>query len=218
MNHSELLEEMAQAVIDGDAEQAVALAEQALREGLPPLRAINEGFVKGIREVGDCFGRGEFFLPELVMGAEAMKAALEILEPELARRQEARQRLGLAVSGTVQGDIHDIGKTLVGVMLSANGFEVIDLGVNVPAATFVEQVRQRRPDLLLLSALITTTMLRQGEVIRALREAGLRDQVKVMVGGAPTTPAWARDIGADGYAENAGEAVVVARQLLGIIE
>ncbi|MFQ6001482.1 MAG: corrinoid protein, partial [Anaerolineae bacterium] len=201
-------------VIEGEKERAIALSEEALSQGIPPLEAINKGYIVGIQKVGELFEKGDFFLPELVMGAEAMQAALAVLEPELKKRQEVRESMGTAVAGTVEGDIHEIGKRLVGTMLVANGFDVLDLGPDVAAETFVEKVRELKPDLLLLSALMTTTMPEQRSVIEALKEAGLRDRVKVMVGGAAVTPSWAQEIGADGYAENAIEAVEVAKGLV----
>ncbi len=214
MVHDELFTRMTKAVIDGEKEVAVALAEEALQEGVPPLEAIDKGYIPGIQRVGKLFEEGEYFLPELVMGAEAMQAALAVLEPELTKRQEERKKAGRAVAGTVAGDIHEIGKRLVCTMLVAHGFDVLDLGPDVEAETFVEKVREMEPDLLLLSALMTTTMPGQREVIEALKEASLRRKVKVMVGGAAVTPSWAQEIGADGYAENALEAVEVAKGLV----
>jgi trimethylamine corrinoid protein len=213
----ELFAKMAQAIIDGEAEEAAALAQQGLDAGIAPGEILDKGFVKGIEEVGDLFGRGEFFLPELVQGAEAMKAAVAVLEPALqAAGGAGRRSLGSAVAGTVAGDIHEIGKTIVCSMMSAAGFTVTDVGCDVPVETFVSKVRELKPDLLLLSALLTTTMPNQQKTIEALKEAGLREGVKVMVGGAPTTRAWADEIGADGYAEDAIEAVATAKSLLGV--
>ncbi|HOU27974.1 MAG TPA: cobalamin-dependent protein, partial [Thermoleophilia bacterium] len=160
--------------------------------------------------------RGEFFLPELVQGAEAMKAAVAVLQPALDASGAERKALGTAVAGTVAGDIHEIGKTIVCSMLSAAGFTVTDVGCDVPVEAFVEKVREMQPDLLLLSALLTTTMPNQQKTIAALKDAGLRDAVKVMIGGAPTTRAWADEIGADGYAEDAIEAVETAKSILGV--
>lgn len=215
MAHDELFIRMAQAVIDGEKERAVKLAQEALHLEIPPLEAINKGYVAGIQKVGELFEKGDFFLPELVMGAEAMQAALAVLEPELKRRHQERERLGSAIAGTVEGDIHEIGKRLVCTMLVANGFDVLDLGPDVAAKTFIEKVRELKPDLLLLSALMTTTMPEQKSVIEALNGTGLRDRVKVMVGGAAVSPSWAEEIDADGYAENAIEAVEVAKGLVG---
>jgi corrinoid protein of di/trimethylamine methyltransferase len=165
--------------------------------------------------LGDLFARGEVFLPHLVMGGDAMKAAIAVLEPELAKRQQQRRVLGKVVIGTVAGDIHEIGKSLVATMLSANGFQVFDLGVDVPVSTFVEKAREVEADIVGLSALLTTTMLNQGRVIESLQEAGLREKVKVMVGGAPVSQSWAEQIDADGYSENAIGAVALAKELMG---
>jgi len=214
MVHDELFIRIVQAVIDGEKERAVELAQEALHLEVPPLEAIDKGYIVGIQKVGELFEKGDFFLPELVMGAEAMQAGLAVLEPELKRRQEERERLGTAVAGTVANDIHEIGKLLVCTMLVANGFDLLDLGADVATETFIEKVRELKPDLLLLSALMTTTMPEQRSVIEALKGAGLREGVKVMVGGAAVTPAWANEIGADGYAENAIEAVEVVKGLV----
>lgn len=212
----ELLTAMAASVIEGEVERGVELAQQALAQGLDPVTVIEEGYALGIREVGEGFARGDYFLPHLAIGAEVMKQAMVVLEPELVRRQQERKTLGRVVIGTVAGDIHEIGKTLVGTMLAANGFAVTDLGVNVSPEQFVETVRKDNAQIVGLSALLTTTMLAQRDVIVALEQAGLRDQVKVLVGGAPVTASWAQEIGADGYAEDAVGAVRKARELLGI--
>jgi corrinoid protein of di/trimethylamine methyltransferase len=213
---ADLYEQMKQTIIDGEPEEAAALAEQGLAAGLAPADILDNGFVKGIEEVGDLFGRGEFFLPELVQGAEAMKAAVAVLQPAIDAAGGASRSLGVAVAGTVAGDIHEIGKTIVCSMLSAAGFTVTDVGCDVPVETFVATVRDTKADLLLLSALLTTTMPNQAKTIEALKAAGLRGDVKVMIGGAPTTRAWAEEIGADGYAEDAIEAVATAKTILGV--
>jgi 5-methyltetrahydrofolate--homocysteine methyltransferase len=210
----EIYAKLAQAVADGEPEDAEELARQALDLGLDPLECINQGLTPGIDRVGELFATGEYFLPDLIIGGDAMKAALEILEPAMAGSQE-REVLAQVVLGTVEGDLHEIGKTLVGTMLTANGFRVTDIGVDKPAADFVAAVKGYRATLVGASALLTTTMLRQQELIEALQEAGLRDQVKVMVGGAPVTENWAEKIGADGYAEDAIGAVAVAKKLVG---
>jgi corrinoid protein of di/trimethylamine methyltransferase len=212
----DLYAQMKQAIIDGEVEGAEELAKKGLEVALSPADILDKGFVKGIEEVGDLFGKGEFFLPELVQGAEAMKAAVAILQPELDKMKEGRKTMGVAVAGTVAGDIHEIGKTIVCSMLSAAGFTVTDVGCDVPVETFVAKVNELKPDLLLLSALLTTTMPNQQKTIEALKAAGLRDSLKVMIGGAPTTRAWADEIGADGYAEDAIEAVARAKQVLGV--
>jgi corrinoid protein of di/trimethylamine methyltransferase len=212
----ELFKKMAQAVIDGEEEDAETLAQQVLDEGVDPLEAINKGFTVGMDVVGELYSTGEYFLPDLIMGGEAMKAALAILEPVLKAAGQAREVLGKVVLGTVKGDIHEIGKSLVGSMLSANGFEVYDLGIDVASEAFVAKAREYDADIVALSALLTTTMLHQRDVIEHLSEAGLRERVKVMVGGSPVTPDWADRIGADGFAEDAASAVVVAKRLMGV--
>jgi corrinoid protein of di/trimethylamine methyltransferase len=212
----EVFKDMAQSVIDGEVEDAERLARQAIEQGVDPLDAINQGFVVGVNHVGEGYAAGEMFLPDLVLAGEAMKAAVAVLEPEMKRRGTKRQMLGTVVMGTVEGDIHDIGKTLVATMLSATGFQVYDLGVDVPVETFLERARKVNADVVGLSALLTTTMVKQKTVIEALEEAGLRPQVKVMVGGAPVTRSWAEEIGADGYSEDAIGAVAVAKELVGV--
>jgi corrinoid protein of di/trimethylamine methyltransferase len=210
----ELFKQMAQAVIDGDDEEAAALAQKALDEGIDPLEAINKGFTAGMDVVGELYATGEYFLPDLILGGEAMKAALAVLEPVLQAAGQHREVLGKVVLGTVKGDIHEIGKSLVGSMLAANGFEVYDLGIDIEAEEFVARAREFDADIVALSALLTTTMLHQRDVIEHLSEAGMREKVKVMVGGSPVTQAWADQIGADGFAEDAANAVVVAKRLM----
>lgn len=206
---------MVESIIDGEDDAAVELAKQAIAEGINPLDAINKGFIVGVNQVGEAFSCGDAFLPELVMAGEAMKAAVSILEPELARLGTKREMLGKVVIGTVEGDIHDIGKTLVGTMMAASGFEVYDLGVDVPISTMVSKAREVGADIVAVSALLTTTMVKQRDVIEALEDIGL-DHVKVMVGGAPVTRSWMEEIGADGYSEDAIGAVAVAKELLGV--
>jgi corrinoid protein of di/trimethylamine methyltransferase len=211
----ELFQKMSQSILDGDSDAAVALAKQAIEAGIDPLEAISKGFVVGVNQVGESFACGQAFLPELVMAGEAMKAAVATLEPEMQKRGTARQVYGKVVLATVEGDIHEIGKTLVGTMLSASGFQVYDLGVDVPSATIIEKVKEVGADLVGLSALLTTTMVKQKEVIDELDKQGLRKKVKVMVGGAPVTREWVHKIEADGYSEDAIGAVGVAKQLVG---
>ena len=206
---------MRQSIIDGEPEVVERLAKEALSLGIDPLDAINKGFVEGINFVGEQFGAGEMFLPDLVMAGEAMKTAVLVLEPEMKRRGSQRANLGTVVLGTVKGDIHEIGKTLVMTMLSASGFQVHDLGVDVPAEKFIAKVREVNADLIGLSALLPTTMPGQRVVIDALTKEGLRAKVKVMVGGAPVSHAWAKEIGADGYGEDAMAAVALAKKLVG---
>ena len=210
----ELFKRMAQSVIDGDVEAAREAAQHALVLGVDPLAAINKGFSAGMDVVGELYASGEYFLPDLILGGEAMKAALAVLEPALLATGRERKVEGVVVLGSVKGDIHEIGKALVGSMLSANGFRVFDLGIDIEAQQFVAKAREVNADIVALSALLTTTMLRQREVIEHLAEAGLRGRVKVMVGGCPVTQAWADTIGAEGYAEDAAGAVVVAKRLV----
>ena len=210
----ELFEAMRKAVVDGDPDEAAALAERALAEGVDPLLAIDEGYVPGLRRVGEQFSCGEMYLPEMMLAARAMQRAVAVLEPELERRSAQRQVAGRVVIGTVKGDIHEIGKNLVAMMLSADGFEVHDLGVDVAPEAFVTKAREVHADIVALSALLTTTMTGQRTVVDALADAGLRPRVKVLVGGAPVTRAWADQIGADGFGEDAVGAVQVARSLV----
>ncbi|OGO14668.1 MAG: methyltransferase, partial [Chloroflexi bacterium RBG_13_68_17] len=197
------------------AEQAEALAHQALQSGIEPLAAINQGFVPGMTTVGEQFGCGQAFVPDLMMAAEAMKKGMAVLEPALRASGVERQVLGRVVLGTVKGDIHEIGKSLVALMLSTGGFEVHDLGVDVPFEKFAAKAREVNADLVGVSALLTTTMPGQAKVIQALEAAGLRPKVKVMVGGAPVSRGWAEQIGADGYSEDALGALAVAKSLMG---
>lgn len=213
----ELFQKMSQSILDGDSDAATALAKQAIESGIDPLEAISKGFVVGVNQVGESFACGQAFLPELVMAGEAMKAAVATLEPEMQKRGTSRQVYGKVVLATVEGDIHEIGKTLVGTMLSASGFQVYDLGVDVPSAKIIEKVKEVDADLVGLSALLTTTMVKQKEVIEKLDKLGLRKKVKVMVGGAPVTKDWVQKIEADGYSEDAIGAVGLAKRLVGVV-
>jgi len=213
---SEILKQLQEVVIVGEADQAQELAAQALEADIAPLTVIEDALNPGMEIVGDRYECGDYFIPDLVMAAEAMKAAMRVLDPALTARQEQRHVLGTVVIGTIEGDIHEIGKSLVGTMLSAAGFQVHDLGVDVPPVEFVKQVQETEANVVGISALLTTTMLNQEAVIEALEEAGLREQVKVIIGGAPTGPEWAQTIGADAYAENANEAVERVKELLGV--
>ena len=214
MANERLFEEMTEAVIAGFPDKARELANEVLRAGIDPLAAIEQGLKPGMDVVGEGFAKGELFIPDLMMSSKAMQESIAILEPELLKRKQKLQTLGKVVIGTVQGDIHEIGKTLVATMLSANGFQVHDLGVDVSPQRFVDAVREVNADVVGLSALLTTTMLNQEAVILTLKEAGLRDQVKVIIGGVPASPEWAEEIGADAYAENATEAVEVVKALV----
>ncbi|RCK76078.1 MAG: 5-methyltetrahydrofolate--homocysteine methyltransferase [Anaerolineae bacterium] len=210
----EIFSKLTNSLVDGDPDATFEATKEALAAGIEPMAIIKEGLIPGMNIVGEKFSSGEYFLPDLIIAADGMQKAMTLLEPELLKRQQAIESAGTVLLGTVKGDIHEIGKSLVGTMLTANGFKVHDLGVDVPTETFVAKVQEMKPDILGLSALLTTTMVMQREVIKALAEAGIRDKVKVMVGGAPVTRNWAEEIGADGYAEDAMGAVQIARQLV----
>jgi corrinoid protein of di/trimethylamine methyltransferase len=211
----EFLAECKDAVLTGEKEQAVALAARALADGIDVVAVIEKGFSIGIREAGQLWEQGDYFLPELAFSAESMKAAMETLRPALLADSGAGGgSKGTVIIGTVQGDIHDIGKTLVATMLAANGYNIVDLGADVAYERFVSEVEDHNPDMICMSALLTTTMAGQKTIIDMLAKAGLRDRVKVLIGGAPATNTWASDIGADGYADNAVAAVHKADELL----
>jgi corrinoid protein of di/trimethylamine methyltransferase len=210
----DILIQLTTAIVEGEPEQALDLAQKALAAGLEPMAIIDGALVPGMQIVGEKFECGDYFLPNLIFSANSMQEAMKVLEPELRIRQQEVRTAGKVVICTVHGDIHEIGKSLVATMLSANGFQVFDLGVDVPTETLVAKVKETGANLVGLSSLLTTTMSVQAEVIEALKQAGLRDQVKVMVGGAPVTRSWAEEIGADGYAEDAIGAVEVARGLM----
>jgi trimethylamine corrinoid protein len=210
----ELFQLMKQSIIDGDPDAARELSIRVLREGISPLAAINDGFVVGLNAVGEQFDQGEMFLPDLVLAGEAMKAAAAVLEPEIQKTGTARETLGTVVLGTVKGDIHEIGKTLVGTMLAASGFQVFDLGVDVPFDTFALKAKELNAHIVGVSALLTTTMTGQRNVVEALDRHGLRSRVKIIIGGAPVTQSWANEIGADGYGKDALAAVALAKRLM----
>jgi corrinoid protein of di/trimethylamine methyltransferase len=205
---------ISESIVEGDPEKTVLLTQQALDSDIEPLVIIEKALVPGMQIVGDKFSCGEYFLPNLIISASGMQQAMQLLEPALKARQETIKVAGTVVIGTVHGDIHEIGKSLVATMLAVNGFQVFDLGVDVPVDTFIHKVKEANANILCLSALLTTTMTVQRDVITALDKSGLRQKVKVMVGGAPVTAGWAEEIGADGYAEDAIQAVDVARKLV----
>lgn len=207
-------EAMVKAVVEGDIAGAGDLARRVLEQGLDPHEAIEQGFAAGINEVGRLWEEGEYFLPELMAGAEAMKAAMAVLTPALQESGAQVSSRGRVTIGTVEGDLHDIGKTLVATMLSASGFEVTDLGADVALDSFVTPVDSGETDMICMSALLTTTMVAQRKVIEELERRDLRKKVKVMVGGAPVTQGWADEIGADGYGPDAVSAVARAREIL----
>jgi 5-methyltetrahydrofolate--homocysteine methyltransferase len=206
-----LVEEMRQSVIDGDMNSTQELVKKALEEKIAPELILKAGLISAMEEVGRRFECNEFYVPEMLVSARAMKSGLALLRPYLAAANV--KAVGKVVIGTVQGDLHDIGKNLVSMMLEGAGFEIIDLGTDVTPAAFVAAVKEHQPDLVACSALITTTMPRMETVISALREAGLRQQIKVMVGGAPVNEAYASKIGADGYAPDAAAAATLAKEL-----
>ena len=213
MNKDQLFLEMKKAIVEGDGAGAGRLAGEAVRAGLDLLEVIDKGYVPGINDVGELWEKGDYFLPELISSAEAMKSAMAVIEPELERSRLHARTGGKVVIGTVEGDIHDIGKNLVAAMLQAGGFEVFDLGADVKLERFVEKAESVGADFICLSALLTTTMINQKRLIALLKERNLRDRFKVLVGGAPASHRWAEEVGADGYAENAVAAVKLAKSL-----
>lgn len=215
MDKEELLQKMEKAIVEGDKEASVALAREAVEKKTDLMEVIEKGYVPGIQAVGDLWERGEYFLPELITSAECMKAAMAVLQPELKKQHIKAIAKGRVVIGTVEGDIHDIGKNLVASMLQANGFEVIDLGADVKLERFIAAAEETDADFICLSALLTTTMLGQRRLVEILKEKNLLAKFKVLVGGAPVTRKWAEDIGAAGYAGNAVEAVRLALRLKG---
>jgi methanogenic corrinoid protein MtbC1 len=212
---TEILANLGKAVKEYDPVGAASLAAQAMEIGIEPSRAL-EALTEAIREVGDAFGAGELFLPELVGAAEAMEAAMPLVEKVIKERGESRASAGKVVAGTVFGDIHNIGKTIFSTLLTADGFEVIDLGINVPTEKFVQVVKEEKADVIAMSALLTITAQEQKNVIEALTAAGLRDGLKVIVGGGAISQRFAESIGADGYSPTAPGGVSLTRELLQI--
>lgn len=208
------LKEIREAIITGRPDDAKDLAQKALQGGGEADKILNETLIPAIDEVGEKFGRNEIFFPEMLVSAMAMKEALSVLRPVLV--DKGIKAIGRVVLGTVQGDLHDIGKNLVGMLLEGAGFEVIDLGIDTPKELFIKATREKNPQLLALSALLTTTMPRMKEVIDMLEREGLREQVKVIIGGAPVTQQYADEIGADGYAPDAASAASKAKGILEI--
>ena len=206
-----LFERMATAVLEGDIDNAAKLVERGLKKGLAAKDILDNGLVPGMDEVGIRFRRGDMFVPEVIMSADAMSAGLEILRPELVA--SGVKLIGKMVMGTVKGDLHDIGKNLVDMMCEGAGFEIIDLGFNVAPDVFVEAIKEHQPDIVGMSAMLTTTMRAMGYTIKSIEEAGLRDSVKIIVGGAPVDQEFADRIGADGYGSNAATAVDLAKRL-----
>lgn len=214
MSETQILEELANAVYNGDDSKAVELSKKALQAGMDPLKAINEGLMKGMGRVGDDFSQLKIYLPEVMMAAEAMKAALAVLEPEALKRGAGGTQKSKVVIATITGDIHDIGKNIVAMLMRANGFEVYDLGRDVPIDELVSKAEEVKADFICASTLLSTSMPYMEDLIKLLKERGLRDKYIVMVGGGPVTREWASAIGADGYGDDGDEAVKVAKELL----
>jgi len=213
-NKNDILERLANSVLEGNSEAAKTAVADALANHVDPLEAVENGLAKGLRDVGRRFEAGEMFLMQLILSGEAMKTGLELLKPEMLKQKKQLAVSGRFLIATVEGDIHDIGKSIVAAMLTAEGFDVVDLGVDIPDKVFVEKTKELKPDILGLSALMTTTRTKQRDVIEALKRAGVRNDVKVIVGGATVTPEWAKEIGADAYGEDAIDATKKTRQLL----
>jgi corrinoid protein of di/trimethylamine methyltransferase len=208
------LQKLYNAILNGDQKTSVAVTQEALAEGVDPMELITQYMVPAMDEVGRLFECEEYFVPELLLSGRAMKGSLKLLRPLLAARGD--EPAGRVVIGTVKGDLHDIGKNLVASMLEGGGFDVLDLGADVPPEKFIEAVKARNANIVCLSALLTVTMPAMRTTIDALKHAGVREQVKIMVGGAPVTRQFADEIGADGYSDNASAAVTLARTLIGV--
>jgi corrinoid protein of di/trimethylamine methyltransferase len=206
------LKELHEAVLNGNAKAAKSVTEQAIAAGVDPLKLVQEYMMPAMDEVGRRFECNEYFVPELLLSARAMKAALEIIRPLLAAN--GNEPVGRVALGTVKGDLHDIGKNLVGAMLEGGGYEVIDLGVNVTPEQFIAAIKDKNANIVAMSALLTTTMPSMRTTIDAMKEAGVRDQVKIIVGGAPITEKFAEEIGADGYSESASGVVAAAKKVM----
>jgi 5-methyltetrahydrofolate--homocysteine methyltransferase len=206
-----ILDELLEAVVDGQAKVAVAKVTEALAEGTDAGTVLREGLIAGMAQVGKLYEDGEVFVPEMLVAARAMSAALAVLKPHLVEQGVASS--GKVAIGTTEGDLHDIGKNLVAMMLEGSGYEIVDLGVDVPAAKFIEAIRDGA-NVVAMSALLTTTMTNMRSTIAAIEAAGLRDQVRIVIGGAPITKSYADEIGADGYAEDASGAVRMVKEVL----
>ena len=216
MDRESILKALYEAVVEGDAERARSAATESLEAGIPPMVAIDAGLTAGIREVGDRFGKCEMFLPEMMMAAEAMEEAIAVLEPHLELAQTKKK--GRVLVGTAKGDIHDLGKNIVIALLKVSGYEVIDLGRDVPPPVFIDKAVENKAQVIGISGLLTTTLPMMGEVIEMMKEEGVRQHFKVIIGGGPTSQAYADKIGADGYGETAQHAVDLCDRLLGITQ
>ena len=215
MSQENMYREISTAIVELNKEKAIQMANKAINEKMNILDVIENGFAEGIRRVGELWDEGEYFLPELMMGAKIMQECLELLMPHLGKGVE-RKTLGKVVIATIEGDIHSIGKTIVATMLRAYGFEVFDLGADVSVDKIIDTAIEKNADLIGISALLTTTMIGQKKVIEVLKEKGVADKFKVILGGAPITGEWVKECGADGYAGNAVEAVKLVKSLLNI--
>ena len=213
MSNEEMYKELSDAIVSCKNDAVEAAVEKARGQGIAPADIIENGLAAGMNEVGILFERGKLFLPHVMMAAGAMEAGVALLEADMPK-DAASKKLGVIVNGTVEGDVHDIGKSIVSTMLQSAGFEVHDIGRDVPLQDFIDKIKETDADMVGMSALMTTTLQGQKDVIEMLKEQGMRDNIKIMVGGAPATHAWAEKIGADCYAENASEAVAKAKELL----
>jgi corrinoid protein of di/trimethylamine methyltransferase len=210
---SPILEEIISATVDGDEEKTVTLARRAMADGMEPFEVIQNGFARGMEIVGEKFATLEYFLPEVMLSADAMTAAIEVLKPYLKDRGKQGSR-GTIVIATIQGDMHDLGKNIVKIMLEAAGFVVHDLGADVPVRDLIDKAEAVQADIIAASAILTTTMAHMPDINGILEELGIRDRYMIMLGGAPVIPQWAQEVGADGYGEDASEAVAAARRLM----
>jgi len=215
MNQEEILKNLSMAIMEGDEDKAKEYAHEVLRSQMDPLKAVEQGLSKGMIVLGERFEKGEIFLPDLLIAADAFNSAVEILKPAMEAQKKQVAKAGKVLIGTVNGDVHGIGKNIVAVVLEANGFEVVDIGVDKPSLKFVEEAEKVKADVIGLSSLMTTTMPSQKEVIDILKEMNLRQKYLVIIGGGPVTKEWADKIGADGYAGSAFQAVEVIKKLLG---
>jgi len=209
-------DELAQTITDGEEEDCLRVIQEGLARGIDPLDAVEKGLAKGINKIGDDFAEEIVFLPELIMAADVMKAAMKILDEKIKAEGKERKSLGKIVLGTIKGDIHDIGKSVVGAVLQANGFDVIDLGIDVDEDTYIQAVMENNADCLGMSTLLTLPLMTMGEVIEKMKEKGLRRNVKVIVGGCPVTQEFADEIGADAVGFDAKDAVKKVKQLLDV--
>jgi len=214
MDKKQLMENIVRSIIDGDQVKAQENAREALNINIDPLEVVESGFSRGMAIVGESFERGESYLPELLMAAATFNAAMEILEPEIEAQNKEIAKAGTVLLGTVKGDVHNLGKNIVAMVLETNGFSVVDIGVDVPSLNFIEEAKNVKADVIALSSLMTTTMPAQREIIEILKEKNLRDEYFVIVGGGPVSEEWAERIGADGFGKTAVDAVELIKRLL----